>query len=167
MDYLLPEIRFKGNAYGAGLTHQAAAGCFTLYSFRDPRIAETVAVFRQTADYVRQVSWSQTDIDRGIIGVAKRDAKPLRPGEATGMALHRHTVGETFERRCQRRRCLLAATPDTVRRAMLDALDAGLPQASVCVMSDRARLEKAAASLPGLSIEDVVTAARRVDCAGR
>ncbi len=156
MDYMLPEIRFKGNAYGAGFGHQALAGTFTLTSYRDPHIAETIAVFRRIVDYVQQVPWSQTDIDRGIIGVAKRDEKPLRPGEATSMALYRHAIGDTFERRCARRRRLLEATPDTVRRSLLAALEAGLPHASVCVMSDRSRLEKAQAILGEMAIEDVV-----------
>ena len=156
MDYMLPEIRFKGNAYGAGFSHQSLASTFVLSSFRDPHISETINVFQRIVDYVQQVPWSQADIDRGIIGVAKRDEKPLRPSEATSMALFRHTIGETFERRCQRRRSLLQATPDTVRRALLAALEAGLPQASICVMSDRARLERARATLGAMTIEDVL-----------
>jgi len=156
MDYLLPEIRFKGNAYGAGFSHQSLAGAFVLSSFRDPRLTETLDVFRRVADHVRQAPWSQGDIDRGIIGVAKRDEKPLRPAEATGVALFHHMIGERFDRRCRRRRRLLEATPDTVRHALLQALEAGLPHAAVCVMSSRARLEQACRSLGDLTIEDVL-----------
>ena len=156
MDYLLPEIRFKGNAYGAGFTHQSLTGTFTLHSYRDPRLTETIAVFRRVADFVRQAVWSQGDIDRGIIGVAKRDEKPLRPSEATGVALQRHMIGESFERRCRRRRQLLEATPDNVRQALLQALEAGLPQAAICVMTNRSRLEQARQTLGSLTIEDVL-----------
>jgi Zn-dependent M16 (insulinase) family peptidase len=156
MDYLLPEIRLKGNAYGAGFTHQSLTGTFTLHSYRDPRLTETIAVFRRVADFVRQAVWSQGDIDRGIIGVAKRDEKPLRPSEATGVALQRHMIGESFERRCRRRRQLLEATPDNVRQALLQALEAGLPQAAICVMTNRSRLEQARQTLGSLTIEDVL-----------
>jgi Zn-dependent M16 (insulinase) family peptidase len=156
MDYLLPEIRLKGNAYGASFSHQSLAGAFILSSYRDPRLTETLEVFRRVADHVRQAPWSQGDIDRGIIGVAKRDEKPLRPAEATGVALFRHTIGERFERRCRRRRRLLEATPDTVRHALLQALEAGLPRAAVCVMTNRARLEQARQTLGDLMIEDVL-----------
>ena len=156
MDYLLPEIRFKGNAYGAGFSHQPLAGTFSLTSFRDPRLAETIDVFRRAVDFVRTAPWSQADIDRGIIGVAKRDGKPLRPAEATSLALHRHTVGETFARRRARRQRLLQATPASVRHALVGALEAGLPQASVCVLTERGRLEQARSRLAGLVIEDVL-----------
>jgi Zn-dependent M16 (insulinase) family peptidase len=157
-DYLLPEIRFKGNAYGASFSHQALSGVFALTSFRDPRIAGTLDVFRRVVDYVRQADWSAVDIERGIIGVAKRDERPLRPGEATAVALGRHVTGDTHARRTARRRRLLRATPDSVRQAMLTALEAGLPRASVCVMSGRAQIEQANAALGGraLSIEDVL-----------
>ena len=116
----------------------------------------TIAVFRRVADFVRQAVWSQGDIDRGIIGVAKRDEKPLRPSEATGVALQRHMIGESFERRCRRRRQLLEATPDNVRQALLQALEAGLPQAAICVMTNRSRLEQARQTLGSLTIEDVL-----------
>ncbi|MDD5705415.1 MAG: insulinase family protein [Kiritimatiellae bacterium] len=160
MDYMLPEIRFRGNAYGASFSHQPLAGTFTLSSFRDPHIAETIAVFRGVADYIHRVAWTQTDIDRGIIGVAKRDEKPLRPGEATGVALMRHTLGETWKRRLERRRQLLRATPETVRQALLRALEAELPRAAICVMSGREQLERAKSALGAgtMTIEDVLPA---------
>lgn len=161
MDHLLPEIRLKGNAYGAGFVHQPLAGLFQLTSFRDPRLAETIEVFRRTADFVRQAPWTQADIDRGVIAVAKRDEKPLRPGEATGVALARHAAGNTFERRAARRRRLLQATPEEVRRALLEAIEAGLPRAAICVMAARPRLESARDALGAgttMTIEDVLKA---------
>ncbi len=143
MDYMLPEIRFKGHAYGAGCSYQPLDGALLLSAYRDPGIRETIETYRRVAEYVRRVAWTQVDIDRGIIGVARRDEKPLRPSEATSVALSRHTTGNSYERRRARRRHLLQATPDEVRRATLAALEAGLPRAALCVMSGRAQLEAA------------------------
>ena len=37
-DYMLPEIRLKGNAYGAGVRYSSATNTISLSSFRDPKI---------------------------------------------------------------------------------------------------------------------------------
>ncbi len=154
MDYMLPEIRFKGNAYGAGFRYAPLNGHFHLYSFRDPKIATTIETFRRTLDYVQQAPWRQSDIDSGIIGVAKRDDAPLRPGPATGLAMQRHLTGETFELRLARRKKLLQATPESVKRALTEALQANLPAASICAISSRAKLEEAA--IAGMTISEVL-----------
>ncbi|MFZ4395268.1 MAG: insulinase family protein, partial [Kiritimatiellia bacterium] len=49
-DYFLPEIRFKGNAYGAGVRHDDAHGTLCQSSFSDPNIVETLEVFDRLRD---------------------------------------------------------------------------------------------------------------------
>ena len=142
-DYFLPEIRFKGNAYGAGARYDDAVGVFGLYSFRDPRIVETLAVFDGLRDYFAAQTWSQADIDRAIIGSAKEAEKPIRPGDATGTALYRHLRGDTDALREQRYAATLRATPQAVQETALRTLDANAPQAAVCVVSSREKLDEA------------------------
>lgn len=142
-DYLLPHIRFKGNAYGAGCRYQPLNGVLSLTAFRDPRIVETLQIFESVKDFVQNVPWTQADIDRGIIGVAKRDERPLRPEEATAIALLRFINGDNAELLSIRRQRLLQATPENVRSAMLRTLEQGIPHAATCVMSGRAQLQEA------------------------
>jgi Zn-dependent M16 (insulinase) family peptidase len=158
-DYLLPQIRFKGNAYGAGAAYDDGLGTFHLYSFRDPRIAETLAVFDGFRAFAQGASWTQTDVDRGIIGCARDAERPIRPGEATASALTRHVRGDTNERRERRYEALLRATPGTVQEALLGVLDRHEPAAAVCVVSSRERLAEANRALGarGLSVADILT----------
>lgn len=159
MDYVLNEVRLKGNAYGAWLRYNPFGGMMSLGSYRDPHVARTLGAFGGTIDFVRQVQWSQTDIDHAIIANAKLDERPLRPAEATSVALIRHLLGLTQEIRQQRYERLLAATPAPVRQATLEALESGWPRSAVCVVSSREKLQDANAQMPDspLAIEDVLT----------
>jgi hypothetical protein len=158
LEYMIPEIRFKGNAYGAWCRYDSLRRTIALGSYEDPHVARTLAVFDGVADFVRQAPWSQTDVDRAVIATAKDDEKPIRPAAATDLALHRHLTGQTRERRERRHATLISAKAGEVKRAMLQALEEGLPKAGVCVVSSRQKLEEANEQLGegALAIEDIL-----------
>jgi presequence protease len=157
-NYLLEEVRFKGTAYSGGCAYGANMGVWEFYSYRDPWIWRTLDVYRAAADFVQKSDWSQTDVDRAIIGTAKEFERPIRPGDATGTALWRHLSGDTDARREARHAALLAAKPGPVKRALLDVFEAGFPHAAVCVVSSRQKLEEANAQRPQtpLEIEEIL-----------
>ncbi|MEI8063053.1 MAG: insulinase family protein, partial [Verrucomicrobiota bacterium] len=157
-DYLLPEIRFKGNAYGGGARYSDALGVLMLYSFRDPHIVQTLATFDGLRAYIAAQHWSQTDIDRAIIGSAKEEQKPIRPGAATGSALVQHLRGDTNELREKRYAATLRATPVGVKETMLRLLDANESRSAICVVSSREKLAEANHKLGknSLSVSDIL-----------
>jgi len=157
-DYLLPEIRFKGNAYGGGARYSDALGVLMLYSFRDPHIVETLATFDGLRSYIAAQNWSQTDIDRAIIGSAKEEQKPIRPGAATGSALLRYLRGDTNDQREQRYAATLGATPVAVKETLLRVLDANEARSAICVVSSREKLDEANQRLGEnrLSVSDIL-----------
>ena len=156
MDYLLPEVRFKGNAYGASFSYDARAGRAAFGSYRDPHVARTLGVFDATDRHVADSEWSQLDIDRAIISTAKGDFRPVRPSEATGAALQRHLSGTTDELRQTRYEALRRVTPSAVKQALTDLL-APTEHASVCVVSSRHKLEDANRELEQpLDVRDIL-----------
>ena len=158
LDYILSEIRFKGNAYGARFTYSPYDAVLCQSSFRDPHVARTINVFEQTVDYVNQMEWTQTDIDRAIIATAKDGEKPIRPSQAASGALSQHLVGQTREMREERYAQLRRATPTEVKRALLQLLEENRDKAAVCAVSSREKLEAANAELAQpLVIEDILT----------
>ncbi|RKU18401.1 hypothetical protein C6501_02945 [Candidatus Poribacteria bacterium] len=158
MDYILSEIRFKGNAYGARLSYNSFDAALYQSSFRDPHVARTINVFEQTVDYIKQVEWTQTDIDRAIIATAKDAEKPIRPSQAVSNAQGHHISGQTREMREERYTRLRSATPSEVKRALLQLFEENLDKAAVCVVSSREKLEEANAELAQpLVIEDILT----------
>ena len=157
LDYILSEIRFKGNAYGARFSYSPYDSVLCQSSFRDPHVARTVNVFDQTVDYIKQVEWTQIDIDRAIIATAKDGEKPIRPSQTSSDALRQHLVGQTREMREERYAQLRRATPAEVKRALLQLLDENGDKAAVCVVSSREKLEAANNELAQpLVIEDIL-----------
>ena len=158
MDYILSEIRFKGNAYGARLSYSPFYAALYQSSFRDPHVARTINVFEQTVDYIKQVKWTEIDIDRAIISTAKNAEKPLRPSQAASDALSHHLTGQTREMREERYAQLRSATPVEVKRALLQLFEENKDNAAVCVVSSREKLEAANSELAQpLVIEDILT----------
>ena len=152
LDWILPEIRFKGNAYGAWFRYDAIGGSAAFGSYRDPHIVRTLDVFARTREFVRDATWSEDEIGRAIIAVAKRGFTPLRPRPATGLALQRHLAGITPEMREARHEQLKDVTPASVKAALERLLDRGLAHAPVCVVSSRTMLEQANRELDGSSL---------------
>ena len=158
LDYILSEIRFKGNAYGARFSYSPYESVLCQSSFRDPHVARTINVFEQTVDYVKQVEWTQTDIDRAIIATAKDGERPIRPSFAAREALSQHLVGQTREMREERYAQLRRATPTEVKRALLQLLEENGDKAAVCAVSSREKLEAANNELARpLVIEDILS----------
>ncbi len=140
-DYLYPEIRLKGNAYGGTFTYDPVDAYICQSSFADPHIARTLNVFERSVDYVQQVEWTQTDIDRAIIGTAADYQKTVSPSQATTDALTNHVTGQTPEMLEERYEALRGATPGEVKRALLQVLDENRDKASICVTASREKLE--------------------------
>ncbi len=158
LDYIMSEIRFKGNAYGAWFNYSPLDGHLYQASYRDPHVARTLNVFAQSVDYVKQVEWTQTDIDRAIIATAKNGEKPIRPSQAASDALGQHLTGQTREMREERYAQLRQATPAEVKRALLELLEENRDKAAVCAVSSREKLEAANSELAQpLVIEDILT----------
>jgi len=158
LDHLLSEIRFKGGAYGAMCRYNPLASHVALGSYRDPHVARTLRIFSGIKDYVSHTQWSPADIERAIIGTAKNDELPIRPGGATNVALQRHLIGQTPESRERRYARLLGATADDVKLALLETLEANLAHGAVCVVASREALETANREMPDrkLAIEDIL-----------
>ena len=120
-------------------------------------MTRTLDIFAGAPEFIRKSDWTQADIDRAIIGVARTDYRPIRPDDATRTALQRHLIGENAERREEAYRRLLAATPAEVKHALLAALDAGMPHSAICVVANREKLEEANRQRPDrtLAITDI------------
>ncbi|MBT3379879.1 MAG: hypothetical protein HN742_29990 [Lentisphaerae bacterium] len=142
-DYLWEEVRAKGGAYGGSCNYDPSAQVFELLSYRDPNVSRTIETYHRTIDYLNTVSWTAREIERAVIGCARTDERPIRPGMATATALWRHLAHLTEDLREQRHRVLLSATPEAVRAVALRCLEPGLQQSNVCVLSSRSRLEAA------------------------
>jgi Zn-dependent M16 (insulinase) family peptidase len=156
-DYLWDEIRAKGGAYGGFCAYGAGSQVFELLSYRDPHIERTLDVFDRTREYLLNIKWSQKEIERAVIGSAKTDDIPVRPGWATAAALWRHLGRLTEQLRQERRQQLLAVTPEQIRSVALSLFEENYQHGNSCVLASRQQLTAASQRLAEpLVIEDVL-----------
>ena len=155
-DYMLPEIRLKGNAYGFCFSYNPFESMLHQGSERDPHVARTLDVFARTIDYVKQTEWIQADIDRAIIAKSSDYLKTIRPSQASTDAIWHYIKGQTHEVVEEKYAQLRRATPKEVKRALLETLEENRDNASICVIASREKLEAENQKMDHpLSIEDI------------
>lgn len=93
-DYLHENIRAKGGAYGAGLS-LTATGDVTTYSYRDPNVDKTVAVYQNLPAFLENPGLSQDDLEQLIIGSMTSFHYPLTPASVNNLMVTRHFRGMT------------------------------------------------------------------------
>jgi Zn-dependent M16 (insulinase) family peptidase len=82
--YLHPAIREKGGAYGAGSQFDAESATFRFFSYRDPRLTETLDDFERSSDWL-DVSKDAQRLEESILGVIRGLDYPRPPA---GAAIH-------------------------------------------------------------------------------
>jgi Zn-dependent M16 (insulinase) family peptidase len=90
--FLLPEVREKGGAYGAGASASPSSGTFTFYSYRDPNLHSTVETFEKCTEWVtKKDSFTDRDIIEAKLGVFQAIDRPVLPGNS-----HKNKASKTF-----------------------------------------------------------------------
>lgn len=138
--FLHRAIREKGGAYGGGAGHDSDLAGFRFYSYRDPRLEETLDDFDAAIDWLLSHSHETRQLEEAILGVIGGIDKPGSPaGEAKG-AFHHGLYGRTPEQRRRHRLRILEVTIDDLRRVGETWLKP--EQASIAVITSPDRLEK-------------------------
>ena len=145
-DYFLPEIRLKGNAYGGGCNLRSEAGVTTFYSYRDPRLSETLGVFAGATDWVKKQKWTDDDLERALLGNVGDAVPAIRPAASTASAIHRFRRGETAEMRAANYARKLGAKASEVQATLIEYLEREVPQSAIAVAASRLALDKANAT---------------------
>ena len=142
--FLHRAIREQGGAYGGGATFDASCGAFRFYSYRDPRLLETLADFDASIEWLLSTEHAYDALEEAILGVIGSMDKPSSPaGEAQSdffQQLHNRTQAyrEAF------RAGVLAVTVDDLKRvAKLYLTKENESTAVVTATSNKAMLEEA------------------------
>jgi len=147
---LWEKIRREGGAYGASAYQRPVEGLFVLGSYRDPKIARTLASFRTALEDIAANGAGDDEVERAVVGTVGRDDRPLDPGEMGFLSLQRRLHGITEPDRLARRRLVLACTGRdlaAVARGLIDGWDRG----STAVLAGRPAIDEATRDLPELA----------------
>lgn len=78
LDYLWNEVRVLGGAYGAGFGH-GTDKVSRMYSYRDPRIDETVERFQRAAGWLADFEPSESELVGYIVAAVAAQDAPIKP----------------------------------------------------------------------------------------
>jgi Zn-dependent M16 (insulinase) family peptidase len=118
-DYLLPEIRQKNGAYGAGILINALAGVVGTYTYRSRQqsIEADIATSLRCGEYLLGASFEDDAIQRAAVGAAAEYVPYEHPAAASYSDFSRFVIGLTPELRRQAYRQIISCSPDDIRRS--------------------------------------------------
>lgn len=120
--YLHTAIREQGGAYGGGASQDNHAAAFRFFSYRDPRLEETLADFDSALDWLQRDDHGWQPVEEAILGVIASLDKPASPAGEAKQAFHSELYGGTRELREAFRNRVLAVTLADLQRVAAEYL---------------------------------------------
>ena len=149
--YLHRAIREKGGAYGGGAGQDSVTGVFRFFSYRDPRLGETLDDFDASLKWLQDEEHEPRELEEAILGVIGGLDKPRSPSGAARHAYHDKLFGRTPEQRARFRERVLSVTVDDLRRVADTWLKPDNANVAVVTNPDN----RSAAEQLGLSIQEL------------
>lgn len=138
-DYLWNRVRVQGGAYGA-FAQFDKNGNMVFASYRDPNLSETLRIYDETENYLRNFAVSDREMGKYIIGTMSKVDTPLTPsmkGErATGRYIQQITPADV-----QRDRDEILATRQSDIRECADLIKAVLAAGNICVLGNEEKIK--------------------------
>ena len=114
--YLHRSIREQGGAYGGGASHDANIGAFRFFSYRDPRLAETLEDFDASVKWLLENTHDTLALEEAILSVISSLDKPGSPAGEAKRHFHECLFARTDEHRRIFRAGIVNTTIDDLRR---------------------------------------------------
>ena len=138
--FLHTAIREQGGAYGGGATQDTNTAVFKFYSYRDPRLSETLDDFDRAIDWMLENGHEERQLEEAILGVIGSMDKPGSPAGEARSAFHNELHGRTREKLQLFRQRVLEVSIDDLKRVTETYLKNG--EASVAVITSAATQEE-------------------------
>jgi len=114
--FLHRAIREQGGAYGGGAGQDNNSAAFRFYSYRDPRLEETLQDFDRSIDWLMSTDLPWQAVEEAILGIISGIDKPDSPAGRAKRMYHGDLHGRTLALRQTFRERLLATRLGDLRR---------------------------------------------------
>ena len=141
--FLHRAIREQGGAYGSGAGQDNGDAIFRFFSYRDPRIEETLNDFDASLQWLADTDHEHKKLSEAILGVVSSIDKPASPAGEAKQAYHSELFGRSAEQRRAFRAKILTVTIADLQRVASTYLQP--EQASIAVVTNAELAEKLAA----------------------
>ena len=126
-------IREQGGAYGGGASQDSGIAAFKFYSYRDPRLGETLADFDASIDWMLNTQHEYRALEEAILGVVGSMDKPGSPAGEAKQHFHNRLSGQKHQQRLLFRQRVLEVTLNDLQRVTQTYLHTA--QASTAVIT--------------------------------
>jgi Zn-dependent M16 (insulinase) family peptidase len=133
-------IREQGGAYGGGGSQDSTIAAFRFFSYRDPRLEDTLNDFDQSIQWMLETDHEAETLEQAILGVISGLDKPGSPAGEAKQAFHSNLFGRSPEQRRKFRQQLLQVTLDDLKRVTRQYLKPEL--ASVAVITSPSNFQR-------------------------
>jgi len=114
--YLHRAIREQGGAYGGGASQDSNSAAFRFYSYRDPRLTETLKDFDESLVWLQETDHQWQAVEEAILGVIGSIDKPGSPAGEAKSTYQAELFDRTREKRELFRNRVLAVTVADLKR---------------------------------------------------
>ena len=146
--YLHRVIREQGGAYGGGASQESNIAAFRFYSYRDPRLTETLNDFDAAIEWLLTSEHQPEQLEQAILGVMGSLDKPGSPAGEAKQDFHNHIFHRTPEHQRRFRARILAVTQDDLIRVAKTYLKPELASIAVVTNEQGKQQYQAAAQVP-------------------
>jgi len=138
--YLHRTIREQGGAYGGGANQDNTIASFRFYSYRDPRLTETLNDFDAALEWLKNTPHTEQSLEEAILGVIGSIDKPGSPAGEAKTTYQAELFGRTREKReLFRNRVVQVTLEDLIRVADRYLIS---EKASIGIVSHAAQQDK-------------------------
>lgn len=149
--YLHRAIREQGGAYGGGASQDSGIAAFRFYSYRDPRLAETLNDFDMSVQWMLDTKHQPRSLEEAILGVMGSLDKPSSPAGEAKQHFHNQLFGRSHAQREEFRQRILNVSLEDLRRVTQTYLSS--ENASTAVITSAVTAEECASLREELGLE--------------
>lgn len=120
--FLHTAIREQGGAYGAGAQQDSNTGTFRFFSYRDPRMVDTLKDFDKSLQWLMDGQHDWQSVEEAILGVVSSIDRPASPAGEAKQAFHSELHGRSVALREAFRQQVLQVKAEDLQRVANDYL---------------------------------------------
>ena len=113
--FLHRTIREQGGAYGGGASQDSNSASFRFFSYRDPRLSETLKDFDASLDWLLKSNHGEQQLEEAILGVIATLDKPSSPAGEARQVFYNHLFGHSLQHRASFRERVLSTKLEDLR----------------------------------------------------
>ena len=140
-EYLWIRIRVQGGAYGA-FANFYDDGNMIFCSYRDPNLVETLNVYKELPQYLREFTLTDREMRKYIIGTMSSLDLPMTPALRGPRAMGMYFSGAKLEDKVEFRKQVIACKPENIV-ALADVVEPVLKDNYICTMGNEQKIKDA------------------------